>query len=116
MTWKQQRTSVSVNFVLNRKRGCLEDGLGTESFLRPKSPTVFLKFLRAARPTGQQGDLVLLTWPDVIVSYDSLAHCISDIRRAIGPERAQLLRTVPRRGYMLVSDIDATKHAYRSQS
>jgi len=96
-------------FVLNRKRGCLEDGLGTERFLRPKSYRVLEVLAERRGQLVSKDDLVLLTWPDVIVSDDSLAHCISDIRRAIGPERAQLLRTVPRRGYMLVSDSDAPK-------
>ncbi|MEQ8697204.1 MAG: winged helix-turn-helix domain-containing protein [Bauldia litoralis] len=43
-------------------------------------------------------DLVREVWPDVIVSDDSLAHCVSDIRRALGPQAAKLLRTMPRRG------------------
>ncbi len=100
----KQRTDRFGGFVLNGPRGRLEDANGAERFLRPKSYRVLE--LLAERP-GQlvsKDDLVRLAWPDVIVSDDSLAHCISDIRRALSPEGAGLVRTVPRRGYMLLAD------------
>jgi TolB-like protein len=37
----------------------------------------------------------------VIVTEDSLTHCVHEIRAALGPDSAGLLRTIPRRGYML---------------
>lgn len=46
-------------------------------------------------------------WPDVIVSDDSIAHCVSDIRKTLGPAGAAHIRTVPKRGYMLVSSSGA---------
>ena len=91
-------------FVLNRARGRLEDRTGAECALRPKSYRVLeLLFIRRGQLVSKD-DLIREAWPDVIVSDDSLAHCISDIRRALGPRGAELLRTVPRRGYMLVED------------
>ena len=57
-------------FVLNRKRGCLEDGLGTERFLRPKSYRVLEVLAERRGQLVSKDDLVLLTWPDVIVSDD----------------------------------------------
>jgi cytochrome c-type biogenesis protein CcmH/NrfG len=90
-------------FLLNRARGCLEDARGAELGLRAKSFRV-LEAL-AARPDElvSKDDLIREAWPDVIVSDDSLAQCVSEIRRALGPEGRGLIRTVPRRGYMLVS-------------
>ncbi len=91
-------------FVLNRARGCLEDGTGAECFLRPKSYRVLELLFERRGQLVSKDDLVREAWPDVIVSDDSLAHCVSDIRRALGPGGAELLRTVPRRGYMLVEE------------
>ncbi len=91
-------------FVLNRARGCLEDGAGSERFLRPKSFRVLEALAERRGQLVSKDDLVTEVWPDVIVSDDSLAHCVSDIRRALGPEGAVLLRTVPRRGYMLTAE------------
>ncbi|RWP26891.1 winged helix-turn-helix domain-containing protein [Mesorhizobium sp.] len=90
------------DFVLNRTRGCLQDSSGTERFLRPKSYRVLEVLAERRGQLVSKDDLVQATWPDVFVSDDSLAQCVSDIRRVLGPEGMGLLRTVPRRGYMLV--------------
>ena len=39
-------------------------------------------------------------WPGVFVTDDSIAQCISDIRRALGDTDQRLLRTLPRRGFL----------------
>ncbi len=90
-------------FTLNRSRGCLEDETGSERFLRPKSYRVLELLCERRGELVSKDDLVREAWPDVFVSDDSLAHCVSDIRRALGPDGARLLRTVPRRGYKLIT-------------
>ncbi|MGM0561761.1 MAG: winged helix-turn-helix domain-containing protein [Pseudomonadota bacterium] len=90
------------SFVLNRAHGCLEDATGAERFLRPKSYRVLELLCDRCGQLVSKDELIRETWPDVFVSDDSLAQCVSDIRRALGPEGASLLRTVPRRGYVLV--------------
>jgi hypothetical protein len=42
-------------------------------------------------------------WPTVTVSDDSIAQCVSELRRRLGPSAARI-RTVPRRGYIFMSD------------
>jgi DNA-binding winged helix-turn-helix (wHTH) protein/tetratricopeptide (TPR) repeat protein len=91
------------DFVLNRACGALEDATGAERFLRPKSYRLLEVLCERRGELISKDDLVREVWPDVFVSDDSLAHCVSDIRRALGPHAAKLLRTVPRRGYMLVA-------------
>ena len=34
---------------------------------------------------------------------ESVARCVSDVRQALGDTRQELIRTVPRRGYVLVA-------------
>ncbi len=46
-------------------------------------------------------EILSAVWPEVTVSDDSLTQCIADIRRTLGPEAKTLIRTVPRRGYIL---------------
>lgn len=41
-------------------------------------------------------------WPGVIVTEDSLTQCVRDARKAIRDDMQEILRTVPRRGYILV--------------
>ncbi|KJS43174.1 MAG: hypothetical protein VR71_12030 [Roseovarius sp. BRH_c41] len=91
-------------FVLNRARGCLEDSRGDERFLRPKSYRLLEVLLDRRGKLVSKDDLVREVWPNVFVSDDSLAQCVSDVRRALGAEGAGLLRTVPRRGYVLLDE------------
>ena len=90
-------------FTLNRARGRVEDAAGVERFLRPKSYLVLEVLAERCGCLVSKDELVRETWPNVVVSDDSLAHCVSDIRRALGSEAAGLLRTVPRRGYLLAA-------------
>jgi DNA-binding winged helix-turn-helix (wHTH) protein/tetratricopeptide (TPR) repeat protein len=94
-------------FVLNRERGCLQDTGGAELFLRPKSFLLLTVLVERAGTLVSKDDLARLVWPDVIVSDDSVAHCVSDIRKALGAEGAGHIRTMQRRGYMFVPEIDA---------
>lgn len=92
------------SFILNRARGCLEDETGAECFLRPKSYRVLEVLCQRRGQLVSKDDLIQQVWPDVFASDDSLAQCISEIRRALGPESSKLLRTVPRRGYILAAE------------
>ena len=40
-------------------------------------------------------------WPDVFVTDDSITQCVGEIRRALGEEGVGMLRTLPKRGYLL---------------
>jgi TolB-like protein len=53
----------------------------------------------AGRVLGKDA-LLDAIWPDVTVTEDSLTQAIRDLRRAIGDERGEFVRTVPRRGYL----------------
>jgi class 3 adenylate cyclase/DNA-binding winged helix-turn-helix (wHTH) protein/predicted ATPase len=46
-------------------------------------------------------EIIEALWRDVIVADDSLVQCVSELRSALGDDRQQVIRTVPRRGYML---------------
>lgn len=48
-------------------------------------------------------ELMATVWSDCVVTDDSLVQAVSDIRGALGPKARQSLRTVPRRGYLLVA-------------
>lgn len=72
--------------------------------LRPRAWLV-LKFLalRAGRLVSKS-ELMDEVWADCEVTEDSLVQAIGDIRRALGEDGRRALRTLPRRGYMLVID------------
>ena len=47
-------------------------------------------------------EIIEQVWGDVVVTEDSLTQCVADIRKAIGDDERRILRTVPRKGYLLV--------------
>ena len=50
-------------------------------------------------------EIIACVWRDAQVTDDSLVQCISEIRKAIGDSEHRILKTIPRRGYLLVSDV-----------
>lgn len=46
-------------------------------------------------------ELAKVVWRDVVVTDESLSRCMSDIRLALCDSGQRLIKTVPRRGYLL---------------
>src|SRR5437762_4754421 len=87
-------------FVLDLKRGCVWGERG-EIDLRPKSFEVLRYLVENAGRLVPKDELIKAVWPNVIVTDESLAQCVSDVRFALRDRDQQILKTVPRRGYML---------------
>jgi formylglycine-generating enzyme required for sulfatase activity len=87
-------------FSLDLARGRLRAG-DQDIELRPKTFEV-LKYLanRAGHLVAKQ-ELYDAVWPNVIVSDDSIAQCIRELRGKLGDDDHNLIKTVARRGYLL---------------
>ena len=46
-------------------------------------------------------ELVKAVWPGVVVTDESLTRCVSDVRLALNDAGQGIIKTVPRRGYLL---------------
>jgi adenylate cyclase len=75
---------------------------GTHLDLRPRSLAVLRLLAEHAGRLVTKDELIAKVWDDVAVTEDSLTQCIADIRKTIGDEERRVLRTVPRKGYILV--------------
>lgn len=86
-------------FTLNLTRGCLLRGT-QEIKLRPK-PFLALKYL-VDNPGRliSKAELIQVLWPDTAVTDDSLVQCLIEVRRALSDDAQQIIKTVPRRGYI----------------
>jgi len=69
--------------------------------LRPKSYYVLHYLVRHPQRLVRREELLAAAWQGVVVTDDSLTQCLVEIRRAIGDETRSIVRTVPRRGYLL---------------
>jgi adenylate cyclase len=69
--------------------------------LRPKSLALLVYLIENPGRVIDKEELIGAVWPNSIVSDDSLSQCLKDVRSALGAEAESLIRTVPRRGYIL---------------
>jgi len=86
---------------IDLERDELLDGSGRPVALRRRSLGFLLHLARNAGRVVARQELAEANWPGRIVSDDSLARCVSDIRAALGPDLRRTLRTASGRGYML---------------
>jgi TolB-like protein len=86
-------------FTLHLDRGVLLAD-GAECALRPKSFALLRLFVENPGRLIDRDEIMETIWPGVFVTDDSIAQCISDIRRALGDSDQGLLRTLPRRGFL----------------
>ena len=73
--------------------------------LRPKAFEVLRYLVENAGRLVTKEEFIKAIWPDVVVTDESLTHCVSEARQAIGDERQAIIRTVPRRGYQFVAPV-----------
>jgi TolB-like protein/DNA-binding winged helix-turn-helix (wHTH) protein/Tfp pilus assembly protein PilF len=75
---------------------------GAHVELRPRSLAVLRLLAENVGRLVTKDELIAKVWDDVAVTEDSLTQCIANIRKAIGDDDRRVLRTIPRKGYMLV--------------
>ena len=93
-------------FALDLRRGCLRDG-DREIDLPPKPFQVLRHLVAHAGRLVSKRELLEAVWPNVAVSDDSLTQCIRELRRQLGDNEHRLIRTVPRRGYLLDATVSS---------
>jgi DNA-binding winged helix-turn-helix (wHTH) protein/tetratricopeptide (TPR) repeat protein len=92
-------------FRLDIAGGTLHGPDGAILEIRPKA-FALLRFL-VQNPGRLHGRAELLEtlWPNVVVTDDSLTQCVSDLRQAFGTRASHVLKTLPRRGYVLTAEV-----------
>src|SRR3954469_12621987 len=98
-------------FTLDLARGCLREG-AREIALRPKSFEVLQFLAEHADRLVPKGEIIEAVWPRVFVTDDSLVHCVTEVRQALGDRDQRIIRTVPRRGYRFVAPVAAVSASH----
>jgi len=73
--------------------------------LRPRTFEVLRYLVENAGRLVTKEEFIKAIWPDVVVTDESLTHCVSEARQAMGDDRQAMIRTVPRRGYQFVAPV-----------
>jgi DNA-binding winged helix-turn-helix (wHTH) protein/tetratricopeptide (TPR) repeat protein len=99
------RTFSFDEFRLDAARGVVLGADGTELRLRPKTFALLRHMLDHPGQLLGREELLEALWPRMVVTDDSLTQCVGELRHAFGGRASQILRTVPRRGYMLTAAV-----------
>src|SRR5690348_11664101 len=91
-------------FLLDVGRGCVLRG-GNEIKLRPKVYETLKYLVEHPGRLIRKQELIEAVWPDAFVTDDSLVQCTVELRRALDDQEQQLLKTVPRRGYVFAAEV-----------
>jgi predicted ATPase/DNA-binding winged helix-turn-helix (wHTH) protein len=92
------------DFTLDVARGCLLKA-DDEIKLRPKVFETLKYLVEHAGRLIKKEELMQVVWPDAFVTDDSLVQCTVELRRALDDRDQQLLKTVPRRGYVFTAEV-----------
>ena len=91
-------------FTLDLDSGFLRRG-ADEITLRPKVFDALTYLVERSGRLVTKAELIGAIWPDAAVTDNSLAQCLLEIRRALGDDSQQMIRTVARRGYMFAAPV-----------
>ncbi len=91
-------------YTLDLRRGSLYRA-EQELQLRPKSFALLRYLVENAGRLAPKDELMSAVWGDVAVTDVSLARCVSDVRSALQDQAQQIIKTVPRRGYLFAAPV-----------
>jgi DNA-binding winged helix-turn-helix (wHTH) protein len=87
-------------FVLNLARGALMRA-DREISLRPRSFELLRLLVDNAGRLLDRQTINAAVWPETVTTDENIAQCVRDVRHAIADHARSIVRTVPRRGYIL---------------
>lgn len=100
----RQKTYSFGDFVVDERRAELSGPEGRIR-LRPQSFAVLQLLVANPGRLMTKNDLHARVWGDRAVTDDSITQCLIDIRKALGDTGREIVRTVPRRGYVFAAEV-----------
>jgi TolB-like protein/DNA-binding winged helix-turn-helix (wHTH) protein/Flp pilus assembly protein TadD len=92
-------------FELDETRGALLRD-GHEIHLRRQAFGVLQYLAENAGRLVSKDEIFAAVWGKTVVTDDSLTQCLVEIRRTLGDESREVIRTVPRRGYVFECPVE----------
>lgn len=95
------------NHHYNLEEHILYDSSGLPCKVRQQSLKVLHELALQANQILSKQTLFNKVWPDVCVTDDSLTQCIAELRRILRDEQHDIIKTITRRGYSLVTVVSS---------
>jgi class 3 adenylate cyclase/DNA-binding winged helix-turn-helix (wHTH) protein/tetratricopeptide (TPR) repeat protein len=103
------------SFALHRARGQLIGENGPVA-LRPKSFALLCHLVEQAGRLLAKDELAEAVWKGAAVTDESIARCVSDVRKVLGDRHGQLIKTLPGRGYLFQATVDKDERGDHEQA
>jgi len=92
------------DFTLEPERAALLKA-GAEIKVRPKVFDALRYLIENRDRLVPKEELIQALWPEAFVTDDSLVQCMVELRRALDDRSQEMLKTVPRRGYIFAARV-----------
>jgi len=92
------------NFIFDSEAGVLLDKQGRIVELRPQAMHVLHQLISNRGKPVLKETIVENVWNGTVVTDDSLVKAIGDIRKVLGDKKHDIVKTVHKRGYLIVDD------------
>src|SRR6516165_8210243 len=99
-----EKTYCFAGFALDLRRGSLHGG-HAEIELRPKSFLLLRYLVENSGRLVSRDEIIKVLWPNVIATDESVTRCVSDVRMALGDSAQRIIKTLPKRGYVLTASV-----------
>lgn len=85
---------------------------GETRALEPKVMDLLVLLARRPGEVLTHEEILAALWPNVVVGDDTLARCVSKLRRAFDddPKAPAYVETIPKRGYRLIAQVEAAEN------
>src|ERR1051325_10469180 len=103
---KNQGSYRFADFTLDLQRATVLKG-DLEVKLRPKVYEALGYLIENRGRLVRKEELIQALWPDAFVTDDSLVQCMVELRRALDDRSQEILKTIPRRGYIFAAPVNA---------
>ena len=101
--------------MVDLQRGSVTDDAGNSiATLRPQAAEILQVLVAKCGEIVTKDELMRTVWGNIAVSDDSLVQCVIEIRKALGDHKHQIVRTLPKRGYVL--ETNATDDSRNSRN
>jgi TolB-like protein len=98
------KTFQFAGYTLDTARSTLR-AADREIELRLKSFEVLRYLIENADRLVTREEAIRAVWSNVVVTDESLTHCVSELRLALGDGQQAIIKTVPRRGYRFAAPV-----------
>ena len=101
--------------MVDLQRGSVTDDAGNSiATLRPQAAEILQVLAAKCGEIVTKDELMQTVWGNIAVSDDSLVQCVIEIRKALGDDKHRIVRTLPKRGYVL--ETNATDDSRNSRN